>query len=211
LRLSIFSAKIIMVCGMFSLSKISQQITHYSYSLLPGENVMRQAAVAAILREVSQHQSPELLLIRRAENPRDQWSGHMAFPGGRVDASDPDAFAAAQRETQEEIGLTLSSHASHLGRLSTVMAKAHGKPLPMVVVPFVFRLEREPTLAINQEVQEVVWVPLSYFADYSKRESMDWPVAGVSLKLPCYRFEGRLIWGLTLKMIDELMSIVTTK
>jgi 8-oxo-dGTP pyrophosphatase MutT (NUDIX family) len=194
---------------MFSLSKITQQITRYPYNLLPGETLMRQAAVAAILQENPQTTSTELLLIRRAENPRDHWSGHMAFPGGRVEDKDPDAFAASQRETLEEIGLSLPSYAAPIGRLSTVMAKAHGKPLPMVVVPYVFRLQQEATFSLNQEVQEVVWVPLSYFADPAKREAMDWSVAGVSLRLPCYRFEGRLIWGLTLKMIDELMSVVT--
>jgi 8-oxo-dGTP pyrophosphatase MutT (NUDIX family) len=195
---------------MFSMTDIAQRITHYCYGLLPGENLMRQAAVAAILRENPTSNTPELLLIRRADNPRDSWSGHMAFPGGRVEERDPDSFAASQRETQEEIGLNLSSHASSLGRLSTVLAKAHGKPLPMVVTPFVFRLQKEPTIALNHEVQEVVWVPVSYFADPKNREMMDWAVAGVPIRLPCYRYEGRLIWGLTLKMIDELMTVISS-
>lgn len=192
---------------MFLMTDITQRVTRYSYSLLPGENLMRQAAVAAIVREGAA--GPELLLIRRAENPRDHWSGHMAFPGGRVEARDPDSFAASQRETLEEIGLDLTSHAVSLGRLSTVLAKAHGKPLPMVVTPFVFHLQRDPSLALNHEVQEVVWVPLAYFAEAKHRDSMEWLVAGIPLRLPCYRFEGRLIWGLTLKMIDELITILT--
>jgi 8-oxo-dGTP pyrophosphatase MutT (NUDIX family) len=192
---------------MLSMIDITQRVTRYSYSLLPGENLMRQAAVAAILR--AGPAGPELLLIRRAENPRDHWSGHMAFPGGRVEARDPDSFAAAQRETLEEIGLSLSSHAASLGRLSTVLAKAHGKPLPMVITPFVFHLPKTPSLALNHEVQEVVWIPLSYFVEPKHRDSMEWPVTGISLRLPCYRFEGRLIWGLTLKMIDELLTLLT--
>jgi 8-oxo-dGTP pyrophosphatase MutT (NUDIX family) len=191
---------------MFSMTDITQLVTRYSYNLLPGENLMRQAAVAAIVREGPE--GPELLLIRRAENPRDHWSGHMAFPGGRVEERDPDSFAASQRETLEEIGLDLASHAVSLGRLSTVLAKAHGKPLPMVVTPFVFHLQKASILTLNHEVQEVVWVPLAYFAEVKHRDSMEWPVAGIPLRLPCYRFEGRLIWGLTLKMIDELLTII---
>ena len=133
----------------------------------------------------------------------------MAFPGGRVEPRDPDSFAASQRETLEEIGLDLSASAASLGRLSTVLAKAHGKPLPLVVTPFVFHLQREPSLRLNHEVQEVIWVPLAYFAESKHRDSMEWPVAGIPLRLPCYRFEGRLIWGLTLKMIDELITVIT--
>ena len=41
----------------------------------------RRAAVAVILRDAMR--GPEVLFIRRAEHPRDPWSGHMAFPGGR--------------------------------------------------------------------------------------------------------------------------------
>lgn len=167
---------------------------------------MKQAAVAAVLRE--RGQGPELLFIRRAENPRDHWSGHMAFPGGRVEASDAGPQAAAERESWEEIGLDLRAVGQLRGRLSTVLAKAHGKPLPMVVFPFVFTLEAEPALRLNHEVQETIWVPLSFFLDEKNRASMPWPVAGISFDLPCYRFEGRVIWGLTLKMVDELRSLL---
>lgn len=41
----------------------------------------------------------QVLFIRRADNPRDRWSGHIAFPGGRVDrASGEKAYDAAIRE-----------------------------------------------------------------------------------------------------------------
>ena len=52
-----------------------------------------QAAVALVLRELGD--SVEVLLIKRADNPRDHWSGHIAFPGGRWHAADITLAATA--------------------------------------------------------------------------------------------------------------------
>ena len=71
---------------------------------LPGGTV--DAAVALILRALPD--DLELLLIKRARDPRDPWSGHMALPGGRRDAADPDLASTAVRETLEETGVELT-------------------------------------------------------------------------------------------------------
>ncbi|MGB5283894.1 MAG: NUDIX domain-containing protein, partial [Polyangiales bacterium] len=67
------------------------------------------AAVAMLLREGAS--GPEVFFIRRAEHPRDPWSGHMAFPGGRRDAGDATLLDTAMRETREEVGVDLSREA----------------------------------------------------------------------------------------------------
>ncbi|NCO50914.1 MAG: NUDIX domain-containing protein, partial [Deltaproteobacteria bacterium] len=54
------------------------------------------------------NQAEELLFIRRAERENDPWSGDIAFPGGGIEAQDIDCRAAAERETREEIGLSLT-------------------------------------------------------------------------------------------------------
>jgi len=170
--------------------------------------------VAAIVRDG--RGGAELLLIRRSEREGDPWSGHIAFPGGRVESGEePDE--AVVRETQEEIGLDLRRAARLLGGLADVMAKAHGKPLPLIVRPFVFALpvfgpgdEEEAPFSPNSEVQEVMWVPLSFLQDRGNRGTLIWRIAGVPIELPCYRFGGgdQVLWGLTLKMVDELLALV---
>ena len=81
----------------------------------------RRARVAIALHEGGG--SLELLFIERASRDGDPWSGHMAFPGGRVDDTDLGPRAAAERETLEEVGLSLAG-AELLGQLDDI----HGMP-----------------------------------------------------------------------------------
>ncbi len=149
-----------------------------------------------------------ILMIKRAERQGDPWSGHMAFPGGRMDKTDANGFAVAVRETQEEVGLILGAQDVCLGRLSDINARPHRGALGMAVSPFVFHLQRQVEFTPNYEVAEVLWVPLAFLLDAHNREQMIWEYRGVSLPMPCYHFNGRCIWGLSLMMLDELMDVV---
>ena len=169
--------------------------------------VLHKAAVAAILRQGPAGRGAELLFIRRSEHPRDPWSGHMGLPGGRVDPGDGTPFAAALRETREELGLDLARTARPLGRLSEVRTHLSGDALPKSVVPFGFALDSVPELVLNHEVQEAVWVPLGFLADPANRDTMSHVHRGTTLALPCYHFEGRVIWGLTLWIVDDLLAL----
>jgi len=160
----------------------------------------RRAAVALLLREGGD--GPELLMIRRAERAGDRWSGHMGFPGGGLSAGDRHSLAAAERETQEEIGLDISRHAQLLARLSDLVSVPHhGQRRPLVISPYVFALQSLPPLTLNAEVADALWVPLRFFADHRNRGSIAWR----KLRLGCYVWQGQQIWGLSLQMIDEMM------
>ena len=130
--------------------------------------LMKRSAVAMILqvREGELH----ILMIKRAEREGDPWSGHMAFPGGRMDSTDANGYAVPVRETEEEVGLSLGEQDQCIGRLSDIHASPHRGPFGMAVSPFVFRLDREVTFTPNHEVAEVIWVPLEFLMDEDNQQ-----------------------------------------
>lgn len=163
---------------------------------------MTRSSVATVLRD--QAGELQVLLIKRAQKEGDRWSGHIAFPGGREQHEDTNIRETAIRETAEEIGLGLSVD-NYIGRMSDVMTLAHGTRKPMVVSPYAFRLDGDPRFTINHEVDQVIWLPVEFLADKRNRETMVWERKGMSIKLPCYFYGEHRIWGLTLKMLDELV------
>jgi 8-oxo-dGTP pyrophosphatase MutT (NUDIX family) len=169
----------------------------------------RHAAVAAILRE--RDSEAEVLLIRRAKAERDPWSGHMAFPGGRKDPSDQDLLATAIRETFEEVGVELHPERDLLGRLDDLPAIAKGKRVGMLISPFVFAVERDLDLRENRrEVEEVLWAKLSPLAGGERDTTWSYDFEGRRIALPAYDVDGRIVWGLTHRMLRSLFDILAS-
>ena len=168
--------------------------------------LMKRSAVAMILQ--LRNGGLQVLMIKRADRVGDPWSGQMAFPGGRMDPDDRHGYAVAVRETHEEVGLLLTEADACIGRLSDLNARPHKGALGMAVSPFVFRLDRQVKFRPNYEVAETVWVPLEFLLDTANRETMVWERKGLKIPMPCYFYEGRRIWGLSLMMLDELMDLI---
>jgi 8-oxo-dGTP pyrophosphatase MutT (NUDIX family) len=170
----------------------------------------RQSAVALLLRESSAN-GLEVLMIRRAERAGDPWSGQMGFPGGRRDPQDPHLLAVAQRETAEEIGVDLDHHAELIAPLSVLRARPwRWQQRPMTVTPYVFAIQNEIVVEPNYEVADVLWLPLAFIADHRNRQLFDVQRQGVGYRqLPCYEWREQRIWGMSLRMLDELIMVLT--
>ena len=167
-----------------------------------------------ILRERSYRgaNATDLLFIRRAEKSGDPWSGHMAFPGGHIEPSDESLLAASIRETREEIGLDLATTATHIGTMDHQRAQPRGRPLNMVIAPYVFRLDHEPAFRPNHEVAEVVWTPLDPIAAGANHTEEERIINGAPVLFSGYRINGgHFVWGLTYRMMQSFFQALDPK
>jgi len=166
------------------------------------------AAVAAVLRQ--SNGETEALLIRRSIHQQDPWSGHMAFPGGRVHNDDPDLLATAVREAREEVGLDLGACATLIGVLDPIEAVALGQRQGFTITPFVFLLHRVHSLALDPiEVEEAVWAPLGALGRGEHRTNHSYDRGGVRHELPAFDVQGRVVWGLTHRMLVNLLDLAS--
>ena len=164
----------------------------------------KQAAIAVVLRE---NPAPEVLLVRRVTRKGDPWSGDLACPGGVAQPNDPTLLETAKRELLEETGMDASLNARYWGRLSIVPTRTHNRLAPMIVSPFCFGLLGNPGWQLSSELNKRIWLPLDFLADPRNRLVHKWEIGGFSFSVPCYQYEGELLWGLTLIVLDELVAI----
>ena len=166
------------------------------------------ASVAVLRREVES--DLEALFIRRAEHDADPWSGHLAFPGGRLDAEDADARCAAERETIEELGIDLgdANHARCLGQLSDVLGHAES----IRVSAYVYGISGNPSLRLNHEIREAFWTPLHHCTDPRRQSMREFSYLDRSRPLPTIRLledvTAPVLWGITYKFLDDFMSTI---
>lgn len=163
-----------------------------------------QAAVAVLLVEPEPGAALELLLIERALRVGDPWSGHMALPGGRREASDADLLATALRETQEETAVELSG-SQLLGALADLRPLLNPER-ELLVRPYVFALRGRPAVRASAEVARYDWVSARALrASLSETEMQH---GGRNLRLPTYCVGERRVWGMTQRILAPVLDLL---
>lgn len=158
----------------------------------------RQAAVAAIITDAL-----DVVFMQRSVYEGDPWSGHVSFPGGRVEAGES-MLEAAVRETREELGLDLEGpDVRLLGELDELRTRSE---LPTLIIrPHVFHVPDLGPLTPNEEVARVLRHPLQALLQGQGRGRMTHAWRDQQIVLPCVDFDGVRLWGLTLHMVDDLL------
>jgi 8-oxo-dGTP pyrophosphatase MutT (NUDIX family) len=172
---------------------------------IPPQGIERYAAIALIFRP-GVDSRPELLMIKRADHEGDPWSGHVACPGGRAEPRDRDLEETAIRETWEETGVDLRTHARVLGTLDDLAPRTPSLP-PLVIRPYVAVVDHDVVIVANPEVADAFWVPLA-----ALRERTSWGLGLVDIRgvgpreVDVFRHNEHTVWGLTERVLRDLME-----
>lgn len=169
------------------------------------KDLIPQAAVAVV--EIGAHPpTPEhpgfhpqnsILLLERSANHQDPWSGHLAFPGGRMDSTDVSLLDCAIRETHEECGIQLNQNL-----MQTVLPSAPAgrfvKHKPLWVQPFHFYLPALPELVL-QRTEIAAWhlLKVQDFLFPENHQQKAFARHSPEKLFPCIPVGKKLLWGFT--------------
>jgi len=155
-------------------------------------------AAAVLIGFVAHEDMVRVILTTRAKGLKDH-PGQIAFPGGKIEASDKDPCAAALREAWEEIGLE-THHVEPLGYLDPYLTGSG-----FLIHPVVAKVDCKAKFAINErEVDEIFEVPLSFLMNAGLHEIRSREANGISRQFYAMPYGERVIWGATANIVRNL-------
>ena len=173
---------------------------------VPREKLAGNSRGAAVLVPILERRGElNVVYIRRADHVSSH-RGQVAFPGGRVDPTDATLLHTALREAQEEVAIEPGT-VDVLGAFPEMNTLTSG----ITVAPFAGVVPAStPFAACPNEVAEIFEVPLTALSDPRYRGEYEWDGANRS-KFPAILYGGQTIWGLTLRITENLLSILHGK
>jgi 8-oxo-dGTP pyrophosphatase MutT (NUDIX family) len=172
-------------------------ISHPSTSLRPA------AVLVPLVDHPPGHPHGMTVLLTQRTAHLTAHAGQISFPGGRIEADDPDPESAALRETEEEVGLP-RDRVRLIGRLDTYLTGTGFEITPVVgIVTPPFPLAIDPF-----EVAEAFEVPLSYILDRRNHERVERQSGAHRRVFYVLPYEGRNIWGATAGILVNLAEVM---
>jgi len=172
---------------------------------VPREKLAGNSKGAAVLVPILEREGElHLVYIRRADHVSSH-RGQVAFPGGRVDPTDATLLHTALREAQEEVAIDPAT-VDVLGAFPEMSTLTSG----ITVAPFAGVVPASTAFApCPNEVAEIFEVPLGALTDPRYRGEYQWEAN--RSKFPAILYGGQTIWGLTLRITENLLSILDGK
>ena len=144
------------------------------------------------------------ILIQRT-NKLPTHKGQIAFPGGKKDKTDVKLLETAKRESKEELGI---ENGTLIGELTPVYIPVSN----FDVSPFVFFHENHPKIVqCKDEVEHYFSIEIESILNPKNIDRFDYKENGkVIIKgVPCFNIAGKIIWGATALILNELKHILS--
>jgi 8-oxo-dGTP pyrophosphatase MutT (NUDIX family) len=153
---------------------------------------------AAVLIPIVDHKEPTVLLTQRSAHLNEH-AGQIAFPGGKIDATDASPMDAALREAEEEVGLD-RAFIDPIGYLDV-----YGTGFGFRILPTVARVKPGFRLTINHsEVDDAFEVPLSFLMNPTNHQMHSKEFRGMERFYYAMPYAERYIWGATAGILRVL-------
>lgn len=165
----------------------------------------RQAAVLALF--YPKNGEWHLVFIERdSSNPNDRHGGQISFPGGKYEKGDKTLANTALREAQEEVGVD-PEKIELLGALTDLYIPVSN----FQANPFVGFTSETPTFVPQvSEVRAILEVPFSLLQQPEVVQTIDLQLAQnlILQRVPYFNLFGKVVWGATAMMLNELLAIM---
>lgn len=181
-----------------------EPVSRRKYPSLPDLTKAKKSSVLALL--FPEHDQIKLTFIQRPQY-NGVHGGQVAFPGGRFEDADKDEMDTALRETHEEVGVP-ADQIKIIGKLSQLYIP----PSNFMVNPFVGCIIQTPQFRPDPfEVQEVFALSIDDLLNPGNMQMREISGPNYKMEVPCFYVNGRLIWGATSMMLNELLEVIRGK
>ncbi|MBM7703719.1 NUDIX hydrolase [Metabacillus iocasae] len=201
------------------INQINQKLKSHTPRLLGMETFKRFSVLVPLIEKEN---DLHVLFEVRALNMRRQ-PGEICFPGGKVDATDPNEKYTAIRETIEELRIK-QEQIKDVQPLDYMIS-----PFGTIIYPYVGVLQNIASFSPNPtEVEEVFTVPLNHFKQtpperykvqfqgkpeasfpfhlIANGEEYNWQTRAMDEYF--YYYNDKVIWGLTAKILHHFLQVI---
>ncbi len=187
----------------FDAAAAHQKMSPITRPIRRPDSIPGQARLGGVLILLYCFQEELYLVLTRRREDLNNHAGQISFPGGKHEA-DESLQETAVREAHEEIGVNPSG-ITILGQLT-----------PLYVLPSDFEVhptvawyangERPKFYPSDDEVAEILEVPLRHLLQPDTRVEELWTLRGHDVMVPFFAVDGHKVWGATAMMLSEFVE-----
>ena len=143
------------------------------------------------------------ILLQKRSSRVDSHKGEISFPGGKRDPDDDTLLDTALRETHEEMGID-PRDVEVLGPLDETATTTGFCTSPFAgTIPYPYEFSPQ-----EEEVAEVLEVPVSSLMDGAKRRDEIRIINGDLQYAPSFAYDGHIIFGATARILGRFIELL---